>query len=351
MGIYDQRDKPAYGLFKVEPGCSENRHIQGWWTPGHDSVLAEQIARKQWIWYWSVTDELVKITPQDRLEAWKAEDPLCARYAWYNILMYFAASRAERLGLTKAIRRAEWKTCLLCGESFVEDSLPGPLIERLGIDALDFCAPCLRDTVLQGSGDNSVPKQGILDYLRSLADTIGRVPTQNFGEGVTDLMGIDTADRVRLLILLRKKPTIGCVKTAFGSWLGALIQAGILEDGTRRTSRGIQTIAKDGHVCLSLGEKTIDDLLYLRGVPHEREPRYPESNFKADFKIGSVFVEYFGLVGAPEYDAKIKKKMRIGKVHALTIVAIYPRDLVSSEKLDGKLSLFWSHRKTCQETP
>jgi hypothetical protein len=342
MSIYDQRDKPAYGNFKIEPYYSRNQYILRWWTPDHDRLLAEQITIRQWVWYWNIADVIVKITPSDELETWKKEDPACSQYAWYNILMYFAASRAEELGLTRLIRSPEWKICLLCNQRFVEDSLPLPFIERLGIDRLDFCAPCLRDTVLQGSGDDSVSEQSILKYLQDLAELIGCVPTQNFGEGTADLLDVETSDRVKLLKLFQRKPTIKRVKVVFGSWLNALIQADILEDGTRKTSRGIQTIAKDGHVCLSLGEKTIDEWLYAHGICHEKEPRYPEGNFRADFKVGDIFIEYFGLVGDLGYDAKTKEKIHICEKHGLILVAIYPQDLISQERLKRKLSLFLS---------
>ena len=77
----------------------------------------------------------------------------------------------------------------------------------------------------------------------------------------------------------------------------ALVQAGILEDGTRRMVRGTQCIAKDGHVYLSLGERTKVDLPHAHGIPHEKEPHYPESNYRADFAVGDVFIEFFGLAG------------------------------------------------------
>lgn len=340
MSIYDQRDKPAYGLFKAEPRYAKNRHILKWWKPVHNQAIIEQIAQKQWIWYWGITDEIVKITPAAELEAWRNTDPLCSRYAWYNILMYFAASRAEQRGFTKAIREPKWKICPLCNQRFVEDSLPVPLVERLGIDYLDFCAPCLRETVLEGSGNDAASETSILEYMWDLADLIERVPTQNFGEGMSDLLDIQPTDRVNLLLLLQRKPTVERVKAVFDSWLNALIQAGVLEDGTRRTSRGIQSIAKDGHLCLSLGEKTIDDFLYAHGIQHEKEPHYPEGNFRGDFKVGGTFIEYFGLAGNPEYDARAKEKMQICKKHGIALVAIYPQDLISLKKLEGKLAQF-----------
>ena len=96
-------------------------------------------------------------------------------------------------------------------------------------------------------------------------------------------------------------------------------------------------MAKDGHVCLSLGEKTIDDFLYSRGIPHDKEPSYPEGNFRADFMVDGVLIEYLGLTGDPDYDAKTKLKQRICRKHGLRLIAVYPSDLVSTKKLEAKL--------------
>lgn len=340
MSIYDQRDKPAYGLFNTEPHYSKNQNILEWWNSNLDKLLVTQISLWQWVWYWGITDEIVKLTAPETIEKWKNTDPLCSKYAWNNILMYFAASRAEQLGFTKSIRRPQKKTCPLCNNDFIEDSLPMPLIERLGIDRLDFCAPCLRDTALQGTGNDSLSEKKILKYLQDLALLLGRVPSQNFGEGKTDLIDMSNSERLAFLKLLKNKPTTVRAKSVFGSWLNALIHAGILEDGTRKNSRGIQSIAKDGHMCLSLGEKTIDEYLYAHGIHHEKEPRYPESNYRADFKVGTTFIEYFGLTGNPDYDAKTNEKIRLCKKHNITLVAIYPQDLVSQQKLENLLSVF-----------
>ena len=337
MSIYDRRGKPAYENFAVKRSYSKNPHILKWWTPAHDQLMTEQIEREQWLWYWGITDEIVATTPPDTIQAWQQTDPLCSKYAWYNVLMYFAASRAEVLGLTKQIREPKWKTCPLCNERFVEDSLPAPLVQRLGIDHISFCAPCLRDTVLQGSGSDSLTREQVLAYLRDLSDMLHRVPNQDYEEGVEDLHGLDFQERLAILQLLKQKPTVHRVKVLFGSWLNALVEAGVLEDGTRRTSRGTQCIAKDGHVCLSLGEKTIDDFLYRHGIPHEKEPRYPERNFRGDFLVNGIFIEYFGLKGDPDYDAKTRLKQGICKRHGIELVSVYPMDLVSLKELERKL--------------
>lgn len=337
MSIYNQRDKPAYGNFKTHPSYAKNQHILKWWNQTLDELLTTQISEWQWVWYWTITDEIVKITPSSTLDAWKKSDPLCKQYAWYNILMYFAAARAEQLGLTKAIRIPKNKTCPLCNEGFIESSLPMPLIKTLGIDRLNYCAPCLSDTVLPGAGSDSNSKQEIIEYLQDLASIIERVPDQAFGNGLPVLIDLTDKERLALLKVLKRKPNTNRVKFVFGSWLNALIQAKLLEDGTRKTSRGIQSLAKDGHVCLSLGEKTIDDFLYSHGILHEKEPRYPEGNMRGDFKVGATIIEYFGLTGNPDYDAKTKKKIRLCKKHNINLIAIYPKDLISQKRLENKL--------------
>lgn len=335
MGIYDKRTTPAYRTGNTPRSYSRNKCILKWWTQEHDQLIVQRIAKDQWLWYWEISNDIVKITPPEILDAWREEDSLCAQYAWYNILMYFAISRADVQGFTKKIRKPIWKVCPLCNERFVEDSLPGPLVKRIGIDHIEFCSPCLSEVFFWGADDLS--RADILEYLQKLTAVLQRVPNQGFGEGIGDLDGLDYKERLALFQVLKGKPTVRNVKEVFGSWLKALIEAGILEDGTRRTGRGTQCLAKDGHVCLSLGEKTIDDLLFRMGIAHEKEPHYPEGNYRADFQVGDTLIEYFGLKGNPDYDAKTAQKQRLCRKHGIRLISIYPSDLVSTKKLSKKL--------------
>ena len=197
-----------------------------------------------------ISEKIVAISPRDVIASWRTEDSLCLKYAWYNILMYFAISRAQKLGLTGGIRAPEWKRCRLCDLEFIESSLPVPLVERLGIDQLDFCAPCLKNLILQNTGNDAASKEEALSYLRDLAQLIKRIPSQDFGSGMYDLRGISTDERLAVLQTLKHKPTERRVKDLFGSWFKALIAAELLEEGARRMSLGTQCLARWSHVFL-----------------------------------------------------------------------------------------------------
>jgi len=137
--------------------------------------------------------------------------------------------------------------------------------------------------------------------------------------------------------LLQRRPSIQRVRELCGSWFQALVEAGVLEDGTQQMGRGTKCVAQDGHVCLSLGEKTIDDLLSSLGVTHAKEVLYPEGNYRADFVARGIFIEYLGLTGNPDYDAKTKLKQRVCAKHNIKLLLIYPKDLIARDKLVDKM--------------
>ena len=117
----------------------------------------------------------------------------------------------------------------------------------------------------------------------------------------------------------------------------ALIEAGLLVEGTWRPSMGTYCIARDGHKCNSLAEKTIDDFLSMHGVPHTREPLYPDQIHRGDFLVRDFMIEYFGLRGFEGYDATIDVKKKICKQHGLMLLAILPTDLAGAGRLEKKL--------------
>lgn len=337
MSVYDHRNKPAYGIAPHKAaGEEKNPYILKWWTPNHDQAILQTIREYQWQWFWHIQQRICAITPVETLDPWRQDDPACKKRAWYNVLMNFSLARADECGFGKLVRTPVQKNCRICELLFREDSLPVPLVERLGVEEIDFCSPCLTKALIaDGAGD--LPMEEIIKYLRDLTSTLSRIPPADFGRAVGDLHGLSIDERIAVFRILMGKPTLGRVKNIFGSWLNALIKAGVLADDVRRTARGIQCIANDGHVCLSLGEKTIDDILFSLGIEHDKEPRYPGCNYRADFKIGNTFVEYFGLAGDADYDARSKAKASICAAHDIKLIAIYPKDLSSVRQLKSKI--------------
>jgi hypothetical protein len=296
----------------------------------------QTIREYQWQWFWHIQQKICSITPVETLEEWRRDDPACKKRAWYNVLVNFSRARADQCGFGKNVRAPRQKNCRICGLLFREDSLPVPLVERLGVEEIHFCSPCLTQALLKDGADD-LPMDAIPIYICDLTSTLNRVPPADFGRNISDLHGLNVDDRIALFRVLLGKPSLRRVKDVYGSWLNALIKAGVLAGDVRRTARGIQCIANDGHICLSLGEKTIDDLLFSLGIEHEKEPNYPGCNYRADFQILGAFVEYFGLAGDADYDARSKEKASICAAHGIKLIAIYPKDLISVRLLKSKI--------------
>jgi hypothetical protein len=329
MSVYDYRSQSAYRNDAFKPYTNAN--ILKWWGEEHDNLIKLTIDEWQWYWYWEIPETIISYTGEGRIASFMSTDNL------ENKIMYFAITRAQNLGLVNLIREPKWEVCPLCQNEFVENSLPLPLIKRLGIDRIEFCSPCLKDAVLQNTGSHNKSKVEVLEYLKDLVRVLQRIPHQGYGEGMNDLIGLNYQERFDLLQVLQRKPSTSYVKELFGTWLQALIDAGVLEEDVRRTSRGTQCIAKDGHICLSIGEKTIDDFLYSHGILHEKEPHYPEGKYRADFDVNGVFIEYFGLTGIPEYDKKTKEKQRLCKKFGIKLISLFPNDLISESRLNTKI--------------
>ncbi|MCX6143025.1 MAG: hypothetical protein NTZ35_07380, partial [Ignavibacteriales bacterium] len=124
------------------------------------------------------------------------------------------------------------------------------------------------------------------------------------------------------------------VKKRFGSWFKGLATTGCLPDNVLLTGRGIKCISKDGHECNSLDEQRIDDWLTDYGIEHEKEPHYPQHHelnpketLRADWRVGDILIEYFGLTGEEEYDRRVFNKLRLSKETGIKLIEVYPENL------------------------
>lgn len=305
---------------------ADNPYILQWWQKMHDELIRERAAAMDWLWPWEIATAIEEVTEPKVLAQWREDDPLCHRYAWYNVLMYFALAKARRDGLDRHTAQPQTLTCLRCSNQFNQQDLPVWVLRRLGgTVALRFCLRCTRQGFFGEGPRPRCSKKAIRNYLSELHRLSGQIPGSRFFDVAGPLVGLDAEVQSELLDLGAARPRPECMKKLYSSHLSALVDAGVLPDGTRRTSRGTHCLANDGHLCLSLGEKVIDDWLTANGYPHEREPAWPEGNMRADFRVGDTYIEYFGLVGDPAYDAKIVRKRELARAHDIPLVEVYPR--------------------------
>ena len=124
----------------------------------------------------------------------------------------------------------------------------------------------------------------------------------------------------------------------FGSWNNAIRLADFEPNSVIFSKK---FLAKDSHLCDSYAEKIIDDWLFKHKIKHERSFPYPNQKMTADFAIGNVRIEYFGLRGLNKiYDQIIQIKRDICKKEKLKLIEIYPLDLFSKNFRNclGKIS-------------
>lgn len=128
------------------------------------------------------------------------------------------------------------------------------------------------------------------------------------------------------------------VRIRFKSWNNAILAAGFVPNPVMFAKK---YIALDGHKCDSLAEKIIDDWLFRRGIDHKINVPYPKNEkFTADFVVGDVWIEYFGLSGnLKRYDFLKRKKIKIANKLGLNLIKLYPKDLFPKGNLNEKLKM------------
>ncbi|MDO8515554.1 MAG: hypothetical protein Q7S14_03570 [bacterium] len=118
----------------------------------------------------------------------------------------------------------------------------------------------------------------------------------------------------------------------FGTWNKAVEAAGFPPNPVRFANK---YIANDGHKCDSLAEKIIDDWLNFKKFNHLKSPRYPDSKFTSDFKIGDTYIEFFGLAnGLEKYDRLKTEKLKMIEENNYKLISIYPKDIFPQSNLD-----------------
>ena len=318
--------------------------INRWWSPRHDRVLLRWVEQFGYAWQGRVGElrgELARCSPKSfaRWTEWvdkKREKSLGTYVAiWQNQLLFHARRRVNSLGYLEEFERSKVDRCRCCRKLFEKSLQPHHKLVLIGQVGLPVCKKCLRRSLFSLGTDLS--SREIKTYLRKLTSIVGGVPRSGFGDYPRHYIGLSVDQIVALSKLLRKRPISESVRIEFGSWPQALLAAGI--DITLNSGRGRRCVAKDGHVCLSLAEKTLDDFLFANQIPHEKEVHYPESRLRCDFFVGDVYIEYFGLRGDVEYDKKTQRKLLLAKAANLKLLPLFAEDIVDVSVLRRKLTL------------
>ena len=88
-----------------------------------------------------------------------------------------------------------------------------------------------------------------------------------------------------------------------------------------------------GNLCLSNYELQISNFLIRQGVDFKKEVRYdtviPKEEARAmrfDWQIGTVFIEFFGLMHLEKYSQSAKNKIELCQKYKIKLLELFPRD-------------------------
>lgn len=234
---------------------------------------------------------------------------------------------------------AEWysqhfqpRQCTVCGSSYRLIDLPDWLYAAS--NGTHIC--CMQCRIVERPSKNA-----LLPYLRQFVNACGFIPSAAatpLNYSFTSRLSPEQWPAV--FAAYGKMGGVDHVKAKWHSWFKALASSGVLPDGVMTTSRGIKCLAQDGHECHSLDEQQIDNWLTDHSIEHEREPIYPahpilnpSGKRRSDWRVGDIYIEYFGLTGEKTYDNKTDEKIMLVKQLGLTMLPIYPSDMVRLDKL------------------
>lgn len=176
----------------------------------------------------------------------------------------------------------------------------------------------------------------VKDLFPQIARITGEMPWAGWRSALHKPLN-KNQDLLALLKIGYRLPPDIHIETVYGGWLTVLEIAGFM-DVKLPSSRGYRSTANDGHECFSNGERLIDDWLHANGVVHDREPVYPGTKYRGDFLVNGKFVEYFGLVGNPEYESRRALKSAAATKAGIEVVSIYPVDVTNWKSHQGRIA-------------
>ncbi|TSC77417.1 MAG: hypothetical protein G01um101433_612 [Parcubacteria group bacterium Gr01-1014_33] len=160
-------------------------------------------------------------------------------------------------------------------------------------------------------------EKGLIETIQKIAHTLGRTPAKREATKIAR----------------------ACVYY-FGAWNTAITQAGLNPNRShsQRMYKRVMTKAKDGHPCDSISEAIVDNWLTDHAIDHIKDFPYPTTHHKADWSVGDIFIEYFGLAkDSPRYDRAVAVKRNFCQKHNIPLIEIYPGDIYPKVALEDKL--------------
>lgn len=254
----------------------------------------------------------------------RVQVPFVPRWAYPHLDQVLGTATAvlEKFGSPTAEEVAAATDCRICGEdtAAVSVNLENILFTG-GVSYCGFCCEQAREGLLQDFAIRPDRANAVVWAMRELSALMGGLSSRPLLEAPLRGPDIDRQLLLRMCLPLE------------GSWIKWLSQANLLTDGVRH-SRGVITMARDGHLCRSLLERQIDDWFTAHRIEHEYEPAYPfhaeynTTGLCADWKLpDGTWVEAAGMMAEPAYAEKIARKRALAVDLGLDLVIITEYDL------------------------
>jgi hypothetical protein len=240
----------------------------------------------------------------------------------------------------------EEKECRLCGDKFwpqMSEEWPGRVPP-------DYCLICL-EMAFSGSTEffrllsytDEQRRENFVFGIRAYSEFFGFIPKVGTTKRrvVTQIRrtGVMGDDLDLVLMASAMLPWHETAKKMFGSWAHLLEEAGLLRD-RQRGRGGHQSIASDGHLCLSMGERAICEFLTRNRISHTKEPLYPTHEdfnpnglLRGDFLVGEIFIEYAGMMSNKEYASRMGQKSKLAKLKGIPWLKVEGSQLEDLEEM------------------
>lgn len=216
--------------------------------------------------------------------------------------------------------------CSICGREF----LPQCNSEWVNRVPPIFCQFCLNMAFSASTdfykkiGFSEIErKDNFVKGTRLYAEYFGIIPAVGYQKRKVIQQLFQSGVPIDELILAIKVssllPWTETIANLYESWAHFLEEVGLLSK-RQRGKGGHQSIASDGHLCLSMGERAICEFLTKNGLVHIKEPMYPIDEklnpnglMRGDFEVNGLIIEFAGMMSNPDYALNIKNKSKLAK--------------------------------------